>query len=483
MTANSISFLLNNEPVSLTDIDANLTVLEYLRELRQSVGTKEGCASGDCGACTVVVAQLSSKQQLQYESINACIAFIGSLHGKQLITIEHLKESAKLHSVQQSMVDNHGSQCGFCTPGFVMSSFALHKNNPKPSREDVLEDLAGNLCRCTGYRPIIDAAVEPIIDDDSFTKHYQQTVKQLIELNKAPSVRLENTLGGYFAPKNIDELAEELLKHPNSTLLAGGTDLALEVTQQLASFERLISLGNVCELKVINEEQDKITIGAAVPLSQIKTLLENEYADLAELISRFGAKQVRNNATLGGNIGNASPIGDMPPALIVLGAQMTLQKGSTLRTIMIEDYFLDYKKTVLKESEFIREIIIPKTKKNQHIKLYKISKRFDDDISAVLAAFFIELEDNKIKTIRIAFGGMAAIPKRAQRTEHVLLNKALTEENIMAAQLQLLDDFQPLSDVRASAAYRMKVAQNLLMKCYLEISHSPSSKIRVINYA
>jgi xanthine dehydrogenase small subunit len=487
MTANPISFLLNNELVSLTDIDTNLTVLEYLREVRYSVGTKEGCASGDCGACTVVVAQLSSTEELHYKSMNACITFIGSLHGKQLITIEHLKESAKLHSVQQSMVDNHGSQCGFCTPGFVMSSFALHKNNPKPSREDVLEDLAGNLCRCTGYRPIIDAAAEPTTDEDSFAKHYQQTLKQLIKLNKAPSVRLENNLSSYFAPKNIDELAEELLKHPDSALLAGGTDLALEVTQQLISFKRLISVGNVSELNYINEEDDKIIIGAAVPISQIKTLLENEFPDFGEMLERFGAKQVRNNATLGGNIGNASPIGDMPPALIVLGAAVTLQRGSTLRTIPIEDYFLDYKKTVLKESEFIREIIIPKSKKNQHLKLYKISKRFDDDISAVLAAFFIELEDNKIKTIRIAFGGMAAIPKRAEKTEKALLNRVLTEESIKAAQLQLIDDFQPLSDVRASAAYRMKVAQNLLMKCHLEIknnsSNTPSSNIRVVNYA
>ncbi|ASP49642.1 xanthine dehydrogenase small subunit [Cognaticolwellia beringensis] len=485
MTTSAVRFLLNNDVVTIENIDPNLTVLQYLREERFNSGTKEGCSSGDCGACTVVIAELGKDSQtLNYKSINACISFVGSLHGKQLITVEHLKQGAKLHHVQQSMVDNHGSQCGFCTPGFVMSSFALHKHNNKPNREEVLEALAGNLCRCTGYRSIIDAAIASSehCEADSFAQHYNQTVQQLNDFKGLPSAKLSNTRHCYFAPKSTAELAEKLLSNPQAILVAGATDLALSVTQNLAIIEDLVYLGDVTELQTLENSAEEFIIGSAVPYSDFTPMLHEEYHELGEMIERIGSRQIRNNGTLGGNIGNASPIGDMPPALIALDAHMTLQRGNEERKIAVEDYFVDYKKTVLKASEFIKNIYIPKSKPDQVLKVYKISKRIDDDISAVLAAFNIELKDNIVTNVRIAFGGMAGIPMRAKQCEAALLNKTFDSESVTAAQQALTQDFQPMSDVRASDKYRMKVAQNLIQKCYLELQ-SKNIETRVVNYA
>ena len=486
MQASSIQFLLNNEAVILDNVDPNMTVLQYLREVRLSSGTKEGCASGDCGACTVVLAELSANNanELTYKSINSCITFVGSLHGKQIISVEHLKQDKNLHHVQQAIVDNHASQCGFCTPGFVMSTFALHKTNDSPTREEAIKALAGNLCRCTGYRSIIDAAMTPSSQmlDDSFAKNYSQTINQLTKIQKAENVELLGSKKQYFAPKNVSELSRKILKKPQATLVAGGTDLALSVTQNLVSIEELVYLGDVFELNQIDEDENEMIIGSAVPYTQFSPVLEKEYPELGEMIERIGSKQIRNTGTLGGNIGNASPIGDMPPALIALGAEMTLQCGEQQRKVLVEDYFVGYKKTILAESEFIREIFIPKSKETQLLKLYKISKRFDDDISAVLAAIFIEIDSGKVKTIRIAFGGMAEIPKRAKNCELALLSKTFNQENITLAQQALSKDFKPMTDVRASEEYRMKVAQNLIQKCYLELTQK-NIETRVINYA
>jgi xanthine dehydrogenase small subunit len=485
MTTSTVRFLLNNDVVTVENIDPNLTVLQYLREEQFKSGTKEGCSSGDCGACTVVVAELAKDSQtLDYKSINACISFVGSLHGKQLITVEHLKQGAKLHHVQQSMVDNHGSQCGFCTPGFVMSSFALHKQNSKPNRAEVLEALAGNLCRCTGYRSIIDAAIASSehTEADSFAEHYQQTVQQLNEFKTLPSAALSNGRHQYFAPKTAKELADKLLQNPDATLVAGATDLALTVTQNLATIDDLVYLGDVAELKTISDNAEEFIIGSAVPYSEFTPMLHQEYHDLGEMIERIGSRQIRNNGTLGGNIGNASPIGDMPPALIALGAEITLQRGDQERKIALEDFFVDYKKTVLAPSEFIKNVYIPKSSANKVLKVYKISKRIDDDISTVLAAFNIELKDNIITSVRIAFGGMAGIPMRAKQCEGALLNKTFDGESVTAAQAALALDFTPMSDVRASDKYRLKVAQNLIQKCYLELQ-SKQIETRVVNYA
>jgi len=502
MTKSTVRFLLNNDLVAIENIDPNMTVLQYLREVQFKSGTKEGCASGDCGACTVVQAELDKDHagQLHYKSINSCITFVGNLHGKQLITVEDLKDGAKLHHAQQSIVDNHASQCGFCTPGFVMSSFALHKHNQTPTRDEVLEALAGNLCRCTGYRSIIEAAITSSIgsDEDSFAQHYQATVATLTQLQQLPSPVLSGNGHNFIAPKNIDELAYELTHEPQSTLVAGGTDLALSVTQNLATIDKLVYVGNVEELTTMTETDTEIVIGSALPYSKFIDTLHHYYPDLGEMIERIGSKQVRNNGTLGGNIGNASPIGDMPPALIALGATMTLHLNGAERTILVEDYFVDYKKTVLKPSEFIKSVQIPKPTAGQTLKLYKISKRIDDDISAVLAAFFIEQEveqkvvqgvesqEQKITNVRLAFGGMAAIPKRAPAAEAALHGNSLTKESVAQAKAALATDFNPMSDVRASSQYRMVVAQNLIEKCYLELQSANARKTietRVVTYA
>ncbi|PCI61413.1 MAG: xanthine dehydrogenase small subunit [Gammaproteobacteria bacterium] len=502
----AIQFLLNNEEISLEKFDPNLTVLQYLREIRYQSGSKEGCASGDCGACTVVIAELSgnsslNSKSLNYKSVNACISFIGSLHGKQLITIEHLKPANsinnKLHQVQQAFVDNHASQCGFCTPGFVMSSFALlkqkakqkeqqnSKKNQDVSKQEVAHALAGNLCRCTGYKSIVAAAMEITNCDeiDDFTKNEQQTIAALQTINLTASIKVTTDNNQYFAPKSADELAQLLIEHPQATLVAGGTDLALSVTQQAKSIAQLVYLGNVAELNQLSQSKEQLVIGAAVPYSKFTYLLAKPFPELATMIARIGSMQIRNLGTLGGNVGNASPIGDMPPALIALSASLTLQKGQSKRKIAVEDYFKDYKVTDLAESEFIRNITIPKLNENQQLKVYKISKRLDDDISAVLAALCIELSpqiknvdgsaNNKqqVKSIKIAFGGMAEIPKRALLCEQALQGKVWQQSTIDAAKQVLHQDFQPMSDVRASSEYRMMVAQNLLQKCFIELNN------------
>jgi xanthine dehydrogenase small subunit len=475
-----IQFLLNTEVVRIEDGRADLTVLEYLRERRQLCGSKEGCASGDCGACTVVLG-IPGNGKMDYINCNSCILFLGSMHGKQLITVEHLKTEESLHPAQQAMVDHHGSQCGFCTPGFVMSLFALYKNSSPGQtaidRKKATEEfMGGNLCRCTGYKPIIDAAVETTREPspDQFTK-FESRARQILE---DPEIFKNCGTDNYKLPACCEELAELLDLQPNSHLLGGGTDLALEVTQQLKSLDNLIYLGNVSELKNIVQSTDCYEIGAAVSLSTFNDLIEDDYPELFRLMLRFGSRQVRNVGTVGGNIANASPIGDLPPVLIALDAELTLQNVAGDRRVKIEDFFIDYRKTVLLENEFVRSIQIPRADSDHLLKIYKISKRIDDDISAVCIAFYLQMDSGTIKTIRIACGGMAAIPKRARECEKALIGKPLDQATISAAQQALELDFQPIDDVRASAEYRMQVTKNLLARLRTELTE-PSTETQV----
>lgn len=380
------------------------------------------------------------------------------------------------------MVDNHGSQCGFCTPGFVMSSFALHKAHPAPTREQVNVALAGNLCRCTGYRSIIDAACEATADSDQFSVNQAQTIAKLIDIKTKRHYAPHGTDTHYYAPDTALQLAEYLLAYPDAQMVAGGTDLALSVTQNLNRIDKLIYLGNVTELQAINQDDYAWQVGAAVTYQDFTPYIAADYPEMAEMIERIGSTQIRNLGTIGGNIGNASPIGDMPPVLIALGASIELQKGDKQRTIMLEDYFKDYKVTDLAESEFIRTINIPKPAGLSQLKVYKISKRIDDDISAVLAAIQLTIEDNLISAIKIAFGGMAAIPKRAIHCEQTLLNQPFNQQAVDNAKQALLQDFTPMNDVRASKDYRMLVAQNLIEKCFIEWQQR-NIETRVVNYA
>lgn len=482
-----IQFLFNQELRSEHALDPNLTVLEYLREHLGKPGTKEGCASGDCGACTVVVAERHTDQdgleRLRYRSLNACLTFVSALHGKQLISVEGLKHQGQLHSVQQAMVDCHGSQCGFCTPGVVMSLFALQKNSDAPDLHKAQEALAGNLCRCTGYRPILAAAEQACCQPpaDPFDAAEAQTIARLKAIAPKETGELNSGDKRCLVPLTVADLAELYGSHPEARLLAGGTDLALEVTQFHKTLPVMIYVGNVAEMKRIEHVDAHIEIGAATPLTDCYDALSAEYPDFGELLHRFASLQIRNQGTLGGNIGNASPIGDAPPLLIALGAQIVLRKGDSQRTLALEDYFIDYRITARQESEFIEKIIVPKASPGWAFRAYKLSKRLDDDISAVCAAINLRIEGGVIHEARIAFGGMAAIPKRAQACETLLTGKPWSQALIEQACQALSEDFTPLSDFRASKEYRLLSAQNLLRKYFIELQ-TPHIETRVTAY-
>nr|WP_178124934.1 MULTISPECIES: xanthine dehydrogenase small subunit [unclassified Pseudomonas] len=468
-------------------MDPNLTVLNYLREHLGKPGTKEGCASGDCGACTVVVGELQvdaqGSESIRYRSLNSCLTFVSSLHGKHLISVEGLKHQGQLHSVQQAMVDCHGSQCGFCTPGFVMSLFALQKNSSEPDLHKAHEALAGNLCRCTGYRPILAAAEQSCCGQqrDQFDARQAETIARLKAIAPKDTGELNSGDKRCLVPLTVADLADLYDAYPQARLLAGGTDLALEVTQFHRTLPVMIYVGNIAEMKRIERFDDRLEIGAATALTDCYDALHAEYPDFGELLQRFASLQIRNQGTLGGNIGNASPIGDSPPLLIALGAQIVLCKGDVRRTLALEDYFIDYRVTARQDSEFIEKIIVPRASAERLFRAYKVSKRLDDDISAVCAAFNLRIENGMVSDARIAFGGMAAIPKRAKSCEAALVGAPWNQATVERACAALAQDFTPLSDFRASKEYRLLSAQNLLRKYFIEL-HTPHIETRVTAY-
>ncbi len=471
----AVRFVLNGEVVALDDVEPTRTVLQYLREDRGLTGTKEGCAEGDCGACTVVVAELlADGEGLRYRAINSCIQFLPTLDGRALLTVEALSgEGAPLHPVQQAMVNRHGSQCGFCTPGFVMSLFALYKSSPRPSREAVDTALAGNLCRCTGYRPIVDAAVA-MYDAGVAAGGPDDTALSGALRSLAPRRAVAAGHGDrrYFAPVTLEQLAELVQDYPGSTLLAGGTDVGLWVTKHYRDLDTLIYIGGVRELQVVDESPDGLVIGAAVTLSDAIPALLAHYPELEEMFVRFASPPIRNAATLGGNIANGSPIGDAMPALIALGARLGLRRGADTRELALEDFYLDYQQTALAAGEFVERIAVPRRRRGQIVRNYKLSKRFDQDISAVCAAFSLQLDGDTVETVRIAYGGMAATPKRARQAESVLAGKRWTETTVRDAMAALDADYTPLTDMRASAAYRREAAANLLYRFFLDSGDS-----------
>ncbi len=487
-----IQFLLNQTLKTEHALDPNMTVLNYLREHLHKSGTKEGCASGDCGACTVVVGELHSdadgQQQLSYRSLNSCLTFVASLHGKQLISVEDLKHQGELHSVQKAMVDCHGSQCGFCTPGFVMSLFALQKNSTQDASShdrnaQAHEALAGNLCRCTGYRPILAAAEQCCTQrqPDQFDLHQAQTIARLQAITPTATAELNNGDNRCLVPLTVADLADLYQTHPQARLLAGGTDLALEVTQFHRALPVMIYVGNVAEMKKIEHFDDRIEIGAATALTDCYEALSTQYPDFGELLHRFASLQIRNQGTLGGNIGNASPIGDSPPLLIALDAKIVLRQGDQTRTLALEDYFIDYRVTARRPSEFIEKIIVPKADARHAFRAYKVSKRLDDDISAVCAAFRLQVENGIVVDARAAFGGMAAIAKRAVACEQALIGQPWTSATVELACAALAQDFTPLTDFRASKEYRLLSGQNLLRKYFIELQ-TPHIQTRVTAY-
>jgi xanthine dehydrogenase small subunit len=456
------------------DVPHTMTVLEYLRTRLRRTGSKEGCAEGDCGACTVVVADAGPDGKLRHRAVNACILFIHQLDGKALFTVDDLSDDGHLHPVQQAMVDVHASQCGFCTPGFVMSLFGYFKSHDKADDSSLKDALAGNLCRCTGYRPILEAG-EKMYEggrDDRFVLQETALLQQLTALKRERMLDHSTPAGSFLAPRNTAELAETLAQLPagENWILAGGTDVGLWFTKQHRVPRSIVYLGRVAELQKITDHGDSIEIGAGVTYTDAFGAIETLHPAFARMVRRLGSTQIRNSGTIGGNIANGSPIGDSMPALIALGATVKLQSKSGTRKMPLEEFFLAYRKTALQAAEFVASVTVQKPDKTSRVGIYKISKRFDQDISAVLAAFHLTMDGEVVKTARLAFGGMAGTPARAKKTEALLTGKRFTTDEIEPAVAALADDFTPMSDMRASASYRLLAAQNCLRKFCVEIS-------------
>lgn len=475
-----IRFLQNQTLITLEETDPNTTVLSWLRETARRTGTKEGCASGDCGACTVVLGRVEAGR-MRYETANSCLLLVSQLHGKQLLTVEDLAHNGVLHPVQQHFADNHASQCGFCTPGFVMSAFALQKSGAEADRRTVERHLGGNLCRCTGYRPIVEAAQRACEQNeaDSFTEHEAQTVARLEELASHAAAGL-NQRNRVLMPQTLDELAALYAQHPQARLLAGGTDLALAITQQHQTLPLLISLGGVEALRRIEVTDETLRIGAAASLSACGERLESVIPAFSRMLERFASQQIRNLGTPGGNLANASPIGDSAPLLLALNATLALRCGETTRHLPLDQFFLSYRKNALQPGEFIEAIIIPLVTVSPSFSAWKVAKRHEDDISTVSAAFNIAVNEGVIAAASLAFGGMAAVPARATHAEQALIGQPFTDATIEAAGRALSLDFQPLTDFRGSGAYRLAVAQNLLKRYYLQ--QTQSAPLEVFDY-
>ena len=481
MSSSVVKFIHNNKIMEVQDVDPNETLLNYIREKLNKTGTKEGCAEGGCGACTVVLGYLKNNK-IFYQSVNACIVFLPTIHGKQLILVEDLVgKDGSLHSVQKSMVNFHGSQCGFCTPGFVMSLFSMYKNFPSFNKKIIKNSIAGNLCRCTGYQPIINAA-KSLNNKNKVDQFYQtknETIKLLKIINKKNNSLTINRIDKkYFAPQTINELKILLKKYPKSKILSGGTDLSLIVTKERKTINSIIYINSIKELNYIKKNKKYIEIGATTPLIEFESEIIKHYPDFKDILERYGSVQIRNVATIAGNIATASPIGDTLPLLLALNAKIVISNSKNDKILYLKDFFINYRKTKLKNGQFIKLIKIPLLQ-NNIFKAYKISKRIDDDISAVCASFNLNIKNNIIVSISIAYGGMAAIPKKALQCEKSLLNKDLSEKNINIAQKFLEKDFNPIDDMRASSQYRMKIAKNLLFKCFQEIKNNKLIRINV----
>ena len=446
------------------------TILQHLREDLHCTGTKEGCAEGDCGACTVVIGTLKDGQ-VEMKAVNSCIQLTPTLDGKALFSVEDLQQpDGALHPVQQALVECHGSQCGFCTPGFVMSLWGMYlkQEGAKPSRCQVDDALSGNLCRCTGYRPIIDAAMRmgelPAV---AFDRAALADKLQPLQRGQLASYSAQGQT--FHAPRTLDELVALRAAHPKATLLAGSTDIGLWVTKQMRDLGDIIYLGHVSALQSVTEADGMIEIGAGVTLEDAYKAVCAHYPEqLSEMWQRFASLPIRNAGTLGGNVANGSPIGDSMPWLIALGSEVVLRSAAGERVMPLESLYLGYQQKDMQPGEFVQAVRVPLPRAGVQFRTYKLAKRFDQDISAVCAAFSIRLDGAVVREARIAFGGMAATPKRASATETLLAGKPWTEDTVVAAMAAMAQDYAPLSDMRASSNYRMKAAQNLLKRFWFE---------------
>lgn len=481
MARTHVRFLRRGKPVQVVPAQPTETLLDYLRLREGSLGTKEGCNEGDCGACTVVLGRMKGGR-LVYEPVNACILLLGMVDGAEVVTVDDLAEGDRLHPVQQAMVDLHASQCGFCTPGFVMSLFALHHAAETPDRPAVLDALAGNLCRCTGYRPIVEAALASCAGRpaDAFAERAAATAGILSAYGDDEDVFIGDEDGFFAAPGTLAGLATLLARHPQATLVAGATDVGLWITKQLRELPKIVWLGRIDALKEVAETPEGLVIGALATYAAVEPVMARLDPDLGHLWRRIGSRQVRASGTVGGNVANGSPIGDTPPVLIALGATIELLKGEAARTMPLEDFFIAYGRQDRAPDEIVARLRVPPLGPDDHVRAYKIAKRFDQDISAVMAGFKFTVVDGVVTGARVAFGGMAATPKRAAATEAALAGLRLDDEaGALRAAAALAEDFHPIDDMRASAEYRLDVAQGLVRKALCEIAGAPTSETRV----
>jgi xanthine dehydrogenase small subunit len=474
-----ISFVFDNK---LTTIDfqnssrytPTTTVLNYLRSLPDHKGTKEGCAEGDCGACTVVLGELIKNDKIKYTAVDSCLVFLPMINRKQLITVENLKSSAgNLHPVQQAMVKKNGSQCGFCTPGIVMSLFSLYKNINTPSRQEIEEALGGNLCRCTGYEPIIDAAREACShgSTDHFTKTESITIKMLSSL-KGDFFSINSQGENYYQPLSLKEALRLKKKHPKAIIINGASDVALRVTKNHEKLKEIIDLSAIKKLKGISKHKTYTCVRAGTNLSDLNRHAKQVYPALHNMLAVFGSLQIRNLATLGGNLGTASPIGDSAPTLSAYNARLLLTNLKGTRKVKIDDFITGYRQTVCKSDELITAIEIPHVEPGIQIRFYKFSKRRDLDIATTSGGFRLQLDKkSKIKNIKLAFGGLAQETKRAKKTEKYLTGKKWNRENVNNALELLEQEFSPISDARSSAKGRIISARNLLLKFWTETNN------------
>jgi xanthine dehydrogenase small subunit len=492
-----IRFFHRGKIVDVTGVHPTRSVLDWLREDARCTGTKEGCNEGDCGACTVVIGELATDPHapgavggLNLQTVNACIQFLPTLHGKALFTVEDLKGQCKieksaekkphavhtLHPVQQAMVDCHGSQCGFCTPGFVMSLWSTYEHHQtegtQPTRQQLADDLSGNLCRCTGYRPILDAG-QRMFDLPAVRLDTQPVVAALTALQNDGldyAAPLGARIDHFHAPRTLAQLAALREQKPRAQLLAGSTDVGLWVNKQFRDLGDIIYVGDVAEMKTIEDRADELYIGAGASLESAFAALVERVPSLSDVWLRFASPPIRHAGTMGGNVANGSPIGDSPPVLMSLDAQIELRRGDVVRRMPLPEFYLDYMKNQLQPGEFVQGMAVPHAAMRRQVRAYKISKRFDCDISALCAGFAIEFEagSDTVKAVRLAFGGMAATVKRAASAEAAIVGKPWTQASVATAKLALAQDFKPLSDMRASADYRLLVAQNLIQRLWLE---------------
>jgi xanthine dehydrogenase small subunit len=464
---------LNGVRTPIDDVPPTTTLLDWLRDHARLRGTKEGCAEGDCGACAVVLERLGPNDRVDRYGINACLTMIGQLDGLGVRTVEGLAgRNGSLHPIQSALAAGAATQCGFCTPGFVMSGYAFATSGAPAQVSFIHDAMAGNLCRCTGYRPIVDALMQVLpLENDPLDQSAEEIRSALGEVSRNASICLETGANRFYVPSTLSEARELRVRHPQSVLLAGGTDLGLLVSQKREEIPLIIHLGKLRDLKLIEERDDSLVIGAGVTYTEAFEVLTRHFPNIRTYWTRIGSPAIRNMGTIGGNIGTASPIGDVLPLLLALDARIKVgSQARGTREIEAEQFFLDYRKTALAPDELIEAVLIPAPSPDVVFFVDKISKRRDQDISCVCGAYFLRLQDEVIHEVRLAFGGLAAKPRRARKAEGILLNRRLSEAAAVSAGEALAQEFQPISDLRGSADYRLLVAKNLMRRLWLRMT-------------